>query len=53
VIHITDTEEDTVKEEYQVIDQYKVAKDMGIYQKISIKDPFYNITTESIAIRVY
>lgn len=26
---------------------------MGIYNEISIKDPFYNITTESIAQRVY
>jgi hypothetical protein len=45
--------EDTVKEEYQGIDQYKIAKDMGIYQRIAIKDPFYDITTETIAIRVH
>jgi ethanolamine-phosphate cytidylyltransferase len=53
VVHVTDTEEDTVKDEYSGIDQFKVAKDMGIYEEISIKDPFYQITTESIAYRVY
>jgi hypothetical protein len=31
VIHVTDTMEDTVKEECLGIDQYKIAKDMGIY----------------------
>lgn len=49
VIHVTDTNEDVVKDEFIDIDQFKVAKEIGIYKEISIKDPFYNITTESIA----
>ena len=53
VVHVSGTEEDTVKREFQDIDPYKVAKDMGIYEQISINDPFYDVTTESIAQRVY
>jgi ethanolamine-phosphate cytidylyltransferase len=53
VVHVTNTEEDVVKDEFADIDPYNVAKEMGIYQSIEIKDPFYNITTESIAQRVY
>jgi hypothetical protein len=30
-----------------------VAKEMGIYKTITVDDPFYQITTESIAQRVY
>ena len=53
VVHVTDTDEDVVKDDYLGIDQFKMAKDLGIYEEISIKDPFYDITTESIAHRVY
>ena len=53
VVHVTDTDEDVVKEEFNDIDPFTVAKEMGIFKEIEIKDPFYNITTESIAQRVY
>ena len=53
VVHVTDTDEDVVKDEFKDIDPFTVAKEMGIYKEIEIKDPFYNITTESIAQRVY
>lgn len=53
VVHVADTDEDSVKDEFQHIDQFKVAKELGIYIEVSIKDPFYDITTESIAQRVY
>ena len=53
VVHVTDTDEDVVKEEFKDIDPFTVAKEMGIFKEIEIKDPFYNITTESIAQRVY
>ena len=53
VVHVSDTDEDVVKEEFNDIDPFTVAKEMGIYNEIMIKDPFYNITTEIIAQRVY
>ena len=53
VVHVTNTDEDQVKDEFNNIDPFKVAKEMAIYKEITIKDPFYNITTENIAQRVY
>ena len=52
VFHITDTDEDTVLDEYGSIDQYQVAKALGIYEGITIQNPFYEVTTEMIAHRV-
>ena len=58
-LHITkvaycgNTEEDPVMEQHKGIDPYRIAKEMGIYKEITIDDPFYDITTEQIAQRVY
>jgi ethanolamine-phosphate cytidylyltransferase len=52
VVNIINTNEDKPKKEYEHLDQYEVPKKMGIYVELSIDDPFYDITVESIAQRV-
>lgn len=52
VIHITDTNEDTVQEQYALIDQFCTAKELEIYHAVNIANAFYDVTTEIIAHRV-
>ena len=53
VVQIVNTKEDTVLEEFQNIDQYAVAREKGMVQEVSIDGEFYDITTETIAKRVF
>ena len=52
VIHIVDSNEDQVLQKYQDIDPYSVAKELGIYEEALVNNDFYDITTESVALRV-
>ena len=40
-------------EEFKDIDQYAVPREKGILEQISIDDPFFDLTTETIAKRVF
>ena len=53
VITIMDTEEDMVLVKYSHLDQFEMPREMGILQEIYVNDPFYDLTTEKIAERVY
>jgi hypothetical protein len=41
-----------VLERHRNIDSYQVAREMGMLVEIEINDPFYDVTTETIAERV-
>lgn len=53
VISIVNTEEDSVQDKFQGIDQFKIPRERGILEEISIDDEFFNVTTEDLAKRVF
>ena len=53
VINIVDTNEDQVMGKHVDIDPFKVAKNLGIYYEVEVQDDFYDVTTESLALRVF
>jgi len=53
VVHCTNSSEDPVLDRHKGIDPYEVAREMGILHDLRVEDPFYDITTEKIAQRVY
>lgn len=53
VVEITGSEEDKVLKRHQKTDPNKVARDLGILKQVKIDDPFYDMTVEKIAGRVW
>jgi ethanolamine-phosphate cytidylyltransferase len=52
VVTFSDSEEDNVKPEFSESDQFSIAREMGILTTLKVNDPFFDITTEKIALRV-
>lgn len=52
VIKVVDTAEDPILAKFKHIDQFEVAREAGILEEVCINDEFYNITTETLALRV-
>jgi len=53
VVEMTGTDEDKVIKKYQDIDPNKIARDQGILKQVKIDDPFYDMTLEKIASRIF
>ena len=52
VVVITDTLEDQTLKEHSDIDQFEVPRELGILQEVRIKDPFYDVTVETLSQRL-
>lgn len=52
VVVITDTDEDAPLRMFKDVDQFQVARQLGILEEVKVNDSFYDLTVEKIAQRV-
>ena len=53
VVTILDTKEDQVLKKYRHLDPFEVPRNLKMLNEVKISDPFYDLTAEKIAQRVY